>query len=845
MDQFQHLREILAGRVDLPVNAHAFTEDCYRRLCRAMINQSSTGERDLAALVRHVLRHETERQGYISQTVRVPRARSWPSDVLWSEMGVEVLDDQHGTFTIQARTWIPWWLSQAGEYPPEKPVFGSKERRSFTPVPGDPFLAEMGLRSYRCAGQREAVRAVLTAPSGATLVVNLPTGAGKSLCAQLPALLTTRFTGTTVVVVPTKALAIDQERAMGRFVPHPTAYYGSSSSDQERNAEIRRRILDGTQIIVFTSPESLLKSLCRPVYRATRSGYLRMLVIDEVHIVDQWGDEFRPAFQEIAGLRKELLCVCRGSTFLTLLLSATLTESSLDTIETLFGQPGPFEVVSAVQLRPEPTYWFSPCANEENRIQRVIEAVNHLPRPLILYTTEVKHAVESKRRLKGLGYNRCEVITGKTVDLERFRIIRQWRAGETDIIVATSAFGLGVDQADVRAVVHACVPENVDRYYQEVGRGGRDGRASLSLVLYTEADLETAKSLNRKRLISVERGLERWKSMFTQKRRLPSGRYGVPVNVPPGTDLGDIDMDSDANLAWNIRTLTLMCRAGLIELDAELPQHATGDNQDREVEVDLQNLRIVKIRNERHLDQETWNSLVEPVRVRANKLARYSGRLMDKLLAGHQCVAETFASMYSIQGRENPTPRRRVVPSLGCGGCQYCREQGIAPYVGEMPVPFPVWAPSGAVGEGLSRLLGEGNILAIFYETAERDSARQRRRRDTVLRWLVAQGIRNLVAPPKLLEQLDESIYRIPGAFVFFFSEFQPVFMPRAPSLIIQSAQTPILAQMYRRSDTYLSPRVLFLPVDAVDPHKSHCRLIDTIPCRTYRFDEFCAEVGL
>jgi ATP-dependent DNA helicase RecQ len=112
---------------------------------------------------------------------------------------------------------------------------------------------------------------------------------------------------------------------------------------------------------------------------------LRYFVIDEAHIVEQWGDEFRPAFQELPGLRRDLL---RLTSFTTLLLTATLTESCLDTLETLFGKPGPFQVISAVQLRPEPSYWFAWCQSEEIRKQRLIEAVYHLPRPLIVYATK-------------------------------------------------------------------------------------------------------------------------------------------------------------------------------------------------------------------------------------------------------------------------------------------------------------------------------------------------------------------------------------------------------------------------------------------------------------------------
>ncbi len=268
---------------------------------------------------------------------------------------------------------------------PDAPVFKEEERRNYSPEPGDPFLSILDRDSYRNVGQREAVRAVLTAPKGSTLAIDLPTGSGKSLVAELPALLESQTGGISVVVVPTTALALDRERALSQWLHHPTAYYYSSSKRQDCQQEIRDRVLAGSQRLIFTSPEGLINSLASCLYQAAESGMLKYLIIDEAHMVEQWGDEFRPAFQEIPGLRRDLL---RIASFKTLLLTATLTESCLDTLETLFGEPGEFQVISAVQLRPEPASWFAWCKNEEIRKQRLLEAVAHLPRPLIIYTTK-------------------------------------------------------------------------------------------------------------------------------------------------------------------------------------------------------------------------------------------------------------------------------------------------------------------------------------------------------------------------------------------------------------------------------------------------------------------------
>jgi superfamily II DNA helicase RecQ len=141
---------------------------------------------------------------------------------------------------------------------------------------------------------------------GTSLIVNLPTGSGKSLVGQAPALVYKEEGNLTIFVVPTVALAIDQARQMSDYLKRtfgavwPLAWHGGTSSEQR--ASIRERLGSGTQRIIFTSPEALLTSLLRTVEEVAKSGMLRYLVIDEAHLITQWGDEFRPAFQTLAGL---------------------------------------------------------------------------------------------------------------------------------------------------------------------------------------------------------------------------------------------------------------------------------------------------------------------------------------------------------------------------------------------------------------------------------------------------------------------------------------------------------------------------------------------------------------
>jgi len=715
-------------------------------------------------------------------------------------------------------------------------------RRNYDPVPGDPFLKLVGLQKYRSAAQREAIRAVLTAPKNSTLVINLPTGSGKSLCAQLPALMQSRTPGVSVVVVPTTALALDQERALEPYIKHPTAYYGDDSeSGIARRKEIKNRIRQGTQRIIFTSPESLIDSLAPALYDATKQGLLHYFVIDEAHMVEQWGDGFRPAFQQLPGLRTDLL---RLSSFNTLLLTATLTASCLDTLETLFGQPDGFKVISAVQLRPEPAYWFAWCDDEEIRMQRLLEAVYHLPRPLIIYASTREAVARWKSELLAAGFRRYATMTGKSTTKERSQLIQDWRDRKIDIVVATSAFGLGVDQSDVRAVIHVCIPETIDRFYQEVGRGGRDGNAAVSLTLHTKEDRIIAASLNKKSTITIERGLQRWESMFYQKKLAEDGKFIIPTHTSPSQQPGDIDMDGEENQKWNIRTLTLMNQAGLINLDWKKPP-TKGDFTAQESYLqalqDYRNFQVISIKNEHHLLKETWETQVEPVRSQRQLWSNRNLRLMQEALKTNprRCLSEIFAEAYTIPSREKPFLRKSISVSRACGGCNFCRRRKLAASSGIMPDPIPVWQNSYFyLEEKLNRLFIQNNLILIFYNVIEQDKWEQQR--NTLFDWLITQSLSNIVVSKKLQNACTQE--KVPLVFWFDIDNYQAIKMPRVPTLIVYS-QGDLLT--YIPSNHSQVPCVILLPINTPDPNRSDRRLIDIFPGRSFKFESFCREVGI
>ena len=279
-----------------------------------------------------------------------------------------------------------------------------------------------GIGNYQSPGQRAAVRAALCAPPGSTLVVCLPTGEGKSFVFQAIASFgygaTDGLPGVTLVVTPTVALALDHQRRVQEMgiADHPVAYIGGMPENERQ--EIIERIWNGTQGLCFAAPEAVCGALYSPLSDAASLGYLRALVVDEAHLVDAWGANFRAEFQLLGGIRSRILeNAPPGARPRTLLLSATLTGTTLDTLQSIFpGDPasGGTQLVSSTQLRPEIEYWVARPTGYEERKKRVTEALLHMPRPAILYVTEVDHAEEWHRSLRDLGFRRLSMLTGRS-----------------------------------------------------------------------------------------------------------------------------------------------------------------------------------------------------------------------------------------------------------------------------------------------------------------------------------------------------------------------------------------------------------------------------------------------
>ena len=640
---------------------------------------------DAMALLRHVLRRQSLLAGQPAQ-LRVPSGEGWPSRAAWASFGVRAYGEAAGHCLIEAQPWKAAWLP-AADNPVFEDIFAERNVRLDWQRPIDPFLGEAsGFETYVSPGQREAVRSAFLLPPGETLIIALPTGSGKSFVSQAPVLARGVEGGLCLCVVPTTALALDQARQMRRMLKRrfprrdlsPLAWH--SGLGTEDRAAVKAAIREGRQGILYCSPEAATGALLPALYDAARAGLIAYLIVDEAHLVSQWGDGFRPAFQMLAGVRRGLMAACpSGAPLRTLLMSATMTPDTVRTIDALFGPSRAVQMVASIHLRPEPQYWIHREDHPDKRDRKVLEVLRHAPRPFILYVTKRSDARRWVELLRTAGYGRIGCFHGKTAHAERLAIIEQWSENKLDGVVATSAFGVGIDKRDVRTVVHATVPETLDRFYQEVGRGGRDGCPSASFLIYSLEDLETADRIASPSLISDDLAFERWSTMYGASQKLDGlGRLlEVDLTVVPPR----LRRQSDYNASWNMRTLIMMARAGMLELESQPPARIARFEDEAASDYDLRNedhwaeyfqQAIVRLTDFDHLSRERFKALVSRERRRSFDAASENRRMLEELLGGGE-VSSLLDHLY----RSN-APGRSVIVSRACGGCPAHRHAGTA-----------------------------------------------------------------------------------------------------------------------------------------------------------------------
>ncbi len=363
--------------------------------------------------------------------------------------------------------------------------------RQITPAPADldAGLARLGYTAFR-PGQREAVETLLA--RGRLLLV-APTGGGKSLSYQLPATL---LPGTTLVISPLVALMADQVQALeARGV---AATYLAATLDA---AEMRRRmgrLAGGAFSLVYVAPERL----AFPGFRAMlRDLDVPLVAIDEAHCISEWGHDFRPEYLGIGAVIGDF------PSARVLACTATATPIVRDEILARLGLPPDTPQMVRGFARPNLALRAVEVDGRRER-ERLVDAAlaEALGGPgrgggtAIVYAPTRKRAEEETDRLAGHGWQAAAYhagLDGRTREIAQ----RGFAEGRIEVVVATNAFGMGIDRPDVRAVIHLAPPGSVEAYYQEVGRAGRDGEPALGLLLVGAGDLALRRAL-------LERGSE-------------------------------------------------------------------------------------------------------------------------------------------------------------------------------------------------------------------------------------------------------------------------------------------------------------------------------------------------
>jgi ATP-dependent DNA helicase RecQ len=791
---------------------------------------------DLMVLLRHVLRRQSLQSG-VTARLRVPATAEWPNRDHWADVGVRAQQVGPRHLLLDAAVWSPSWADPV-DTPFFEDAFRELDIRQDCRRPIDPFLAEAsGFDCYTSPGQREAVRSAFLLAAGKTLIVALPTGSGKSFVAQAPVLARGLEGPLTICVVPTTALALDQARQMGRMLKAryprrnvPILAWHAGLTGEERIG-VKLAIRQGTQGILYCSPEGVTGALLPALYDAAEAGLLGYLVIDEAHLISQWGDGFRPAFQMLAGVRRGLLRQSGLRPFKTLLMSATLTPETVTTIDALFGPPESIQMVASIHLRPEPQYWLHREADPDVKITKVLEAIRHAPRPAILYVTKRDDADRWTSRLRGAGFVRCATFHGETNDTSRRRIIDQWADNQLDLIVATSAFGVGIDKRDVRTIIHAAVPETFDRFYQEVGRGGRDGRTSASLLIYSDIDREIADRLAAPSLISDELGFGRWSAMSATAKRLDAMGSLLQINLAEVPQR--LSRQTDYNAAWNMRTLIMMARAKMLDLESRPPDQIARNEDETDTDFEIRNEEywsqyflqvIVSVSEMGHRNQQVFDARISAERSRSSAAASSGSQLLDALLNNTTEISDLLHDLYTSH-----VPRRTVLVSRACGGCPVDRRHHRVKLTYATPNSFgieQVEAPDLALFQTRFPHLSTAAPIIV----ALHDNLRSTQLFD-ILGDLVSTFSIREIAVPDAMRDLDgiTILHRRAADRLLLIQSLEEEALSRAT--VYQLARASVLGDQHSAESLLLLVRPLHLilaPPSAPDPFHSGRRLIET-----------------
>jgi len=308
--------------------------------------------------------------------------------------------------------------------------------------------------------------------AGRDVLAVLPTGAGKSLCYQVPALL---GTGLTLVVSPLISLMQDQVAALRRR--GIAAAYVNSQLDADQRRVVLDAATGGRLALLYCAPERLA-SLTRRLRAA--GTVVALLAVDEAHCITEWGNEFRPVYRRLGMFRSQL------GRPPTIALSGSATPAARADILEVLRMPDAAVVVTSFD-RPNLAFGVRRVRDDRERFAVIRERVRYAAGASLIYAPTRRLTELVTRALLRTSVRAAPYHAGLSASIRR-RVLRAFLAGQARVIVATSAFGMGIDKPDVRQVLHWGPPATLEAYYQEAGRGGRDGKAAECLILWRRED---------------------------------------------------------------------------------------------------------------------------------------------------------------------------------------------------------------------------------------------------------------------------------------------------------------------------------------------------------------------
>lgn len=397
--------------------------------------------------------------------------------------------------------------------------------------------------------QGEVIASVL---KGKDTFALMPTGGGKSICFQVPAMMKE---GICLVVSPLVALMKDQVANLQQRNIKAIALTGGIYSDEM--IELLDNCQFGNYKFLYLSPERLQSDW---ILERIKNLPINLIAIDEAHCVSQWGHDFRPAYLKISNLKTYFPKV----PFLA--LTASATRRVREDIVKQLGLEGT-AVFEKSFARENIAYMFFDI---EDKLYRIEQILKKNPEPSIIYVRNRKSCIEVSNQLQSLGF-KATFYHGGLASKEKEKNMKLWMDEEVQVIVATNAFGMGIDKANVKTVIHIQLPENLENYYQEAGRAGRNGEKAFAVLLSSQASVIQAKN----QFIEVLPDKEFLKTMYKKLCSYFQIAYGEGIDEVFSFNLNHFCTQYQFPVLKAFNGMQFLDRQGVISLSQEFSEKIT------------------------------------------------------------------------------------------------------------------------------------------------------------------------------------------------------------------------------------------------------------------------------